>query len=81
MVVVLDAVDSCILSWSQLGVQKWLRPFGTINGYGLFRVMTTERIEIVIEGSHDRRNWQAYEFRWKPGDMSRRPGFTGHLRR
>ncbi len=48
-------------------------PFRTLNNYGLFRVMTTTRAEIVIEGSRDGRTWTAYEFRHKPGDLSRRP--------
>ncbi|HEX4628444.1 MAG TPA: lipase maturation factor family protein, partial [Gemmatimonadales bacterium] len=51
-------------------------PFRSINGYGLFRVMTPERPEIVIEGSPDTLVWRAYEFRWKPGDLSRRPRFV-----
>ncbi len=51
-------------------------PFRTVNRYGLFAVMTTQRPEIVIEGSRDGQNWQAYEFRWKPGDPRRRPGFV-----
>ncbi len=49
---------------------------GIANPYGLFRVMTTERPEIVIEGSSDGVNWQPYEFVWKPGDPMREPGFT-----
>jgi len=51
-------------------------PFRSVNGYGLFRVMTTERPEIVVEGSRDGIEWKAYEFRWKPGDPARRPGFV-----
>lgn len=51
-------------------------PFRTINAYGLFRVMTTRRPEIVIEGSADGKEWHAYEFPWKPGDVERRPGFV-----
>jgi predicted DCC family thiol-disulfide oxidoreductase YuxK len=51
-------------------VSRWQ----TFNGYGLFRVMTTERPEIVIEGSNDSETWLAYEFKWKPGDMYRAPG-------
>jgi len=50
-----------------------LAPFMISNGYGLFAVMTTSRFEFVIEGSHDLRTWQAYEFRWKPGDPWRPP--------
>jgi lipase maturation factor 1 len=54
----------------------WTEPFRSINSYGLFRVMTTERPEIVIEGSDDGLLWKAYEFRWKPGDLARRPRFV-----
>ncbi|MBL1262342.1 lipase maturation factor family protein [Candidatus Methylomicrobium oryzae] len=45
--------------------------FGMINQYGPFGVMTTERHEIIIEGSNDGKVWQAYEFNYKPGDLFR----------
>ena len=51
-------------------------PLNSINGYGLFRVMTTERPEIVIEVSDDGTTWTEYPFRWKPGDVTRRPAFV-----
>jgi hypothetical protein len=51
-------------------------PFESVNGYGLFAVMTTSRREIVVEGSRDGVTWQAYEFRYKPGDVRRAPGFV-----
>jgi hypothetical protein len=51
-------------------------PLRSVNGYGLFRVMTTERPEIVIEGSRDGVAWREYAFRWKPGDVTRRPRFV-----
>ncbi len=51
-------------------------PFRSVNGYGLFRVMTTARPEIIIEGSRDGTLWKPYEFRWKPGDPKRRPRFV-----
>jgi hypothetical protein len=35
--------------------------------------MTTQRDEIVIEGSEDGMVWREYEFRYKPGDVARRP--------
>ncbi len=41
------------------------------NPYGLFAVMTTKRYEFIIEGSNDRKKWEPYEFRWKPGDPRR----------
>jgi hypothetical protein len=61
------------------GVEELLgafAPFRSVNGYGLFRVMTTERPEIVVEGSRDGSHWKPYEFRWKPGDPTRRPAFV-----
>ncbi len=62
----------------------WTDPFSRIahptrafNSYGLFRVMTTTRPEIVIEGSMDGKEWWTYEFPWKPTDTSRAPRFAG----
>jgi hypothetical protein len=45
-------------------------------GYGLFAVMTITRPEIVIEGSNDSVTWLAYEFKYKPGDLTRRPAWV-----
>jgi lipase maturation factor 1 len=53
-----------------------VEPLRSVNGYGLFRVMTTDRLEIVIEGGDDTLHWREYEFRWKPGDVTRRPRFV-----
>jgi hypothetical protein len=39
-------------------------------------MMTKERPEIIIEGSDDGRTWLPYEFKAKPGDLKRRPGFV-----
>jgi hypothetical protein len=75
-------------SWARLdrsqGFPDWIErarahvaPFNSINAYGLFAVMTSERREIELEGSLDGAVWKAYGFRWKPGDPRRRPGFTG----
>lgn len=71
------------------GVPPWLlhayvavAPFGSINPYGLFEVMTTDRPELIVQGSDDAIHWQAYEFKWKPGDVRRRPAFcTPHMPR
>jgi hypothetical protein len=38
--------------------------------------MTTSRPEIVIEGSRDGEHWSEYEFRYKPGNVTRRPRFV-----
>lgn len=51
-------------------------PFRVVNGYGLFAHMTTKRPELIIEGSHDGQEWTPYEFRWKPGDVTRAPAFV-----
>ncbi len=58
-----------------LQVMRWIEPLQAVNAYGLFAVMTTTRNEIIVEGSRDGRHWEAYEFRYKPGDPARRPGW------
>jgi predicted DCC family thiol-disulfide oxidoreductase YuxK len=45
--------------------------FGILNHYGLFAVMTTQRMEIQIEGSQDGERWEPYLFRYKPGPLNR----------
>ncbi len=79
-------VVGCVKFWQNLSLRAyppavarllgWVEPFRSVNSYGLFRVMTTSRPEIIIEGSDDGRTWLAYEFKYKPGDVSRRPGFV-----
>jgi len=59
-----------------LAALAWVAPLRSFNGYGLFRVMTTERPELAIEGSRDGVRWSEYAFRWKPGPVARRPGFV-----
>jgi predicted DCC family thiol-disulfide oxidoreductase YuxK len=54
-------------------VDSIFEPLHMVSGYGLFAVMTTQRDEIVIEGSSDGADWREYEFRYKPGDLGRRP--------
>jgi hypothetical protein len=53
-----------------------IEPFGVAYPYGLFAVMTTSRLEIEVQGSRDGSEWRPYAFRWKPGDVRRRPGFV-----
>jgi hypothetical protein len=55
---------------------RWAQPLRSVNGYGLFAVMTTTRPEIVVEGSRDGRTWVPYRFRWKPGPLEERPRFV-----
>jgi hypothetical protein len=57
-------------------VYEDLEGFHAVNQYGLFASMTTSRPEIIVEGSDDGQSWRPYRFRWKPGDLDRRPSFT-----
>ena len=50
-----------------------IEPLHLTSPYGLFSVMTSRRDEIVIEGSDDGVRWREYQFRYKPGDIGRRP--------
>ena len=56
---------------------EWVEPLRSFNAYGLFATMTKDRLEIEVEGSRDGRDWLAYEFRYKPDRLDRRPPFTG----
>ena len=55
---------------------EWIGPFRTVNNYGLFAIMTTERHEIIVEGSNDGVHWLPYEFKYKPGDVRKSPAFV-----
>lgn len=55
---------------------RFVGPWLIVNPYGLFANMTTERLEIVVEGSADGQSWREYRFRYKPGDVARRPSWN-----
>jgi hypothetical protein len=73
----IDRVPRVNVSWPQPldSLQQSVRPFMVANSYGLFQEMTRKRYEVVVEGSDDGRDWKAYEFKWKPGELNRAPGF------
>ena len=50
--------------------------FSLVNNYGPFAVMTTKRHEIIVQGSKDGQNWLDYEFKYKPGLLTREPGWV-----
>jgi len=52
---------------------RYTAPLQIVNTYGLFAVMTTQRNEIVLEGSADGEHWTPYEFPYKPGDVTHAP--------
>lgn len=54
-----------------LAIREVAGPFEIINNYGLFAVMTTTRLEVILEGSNDAEHWREYEFRYKPGNSHR----------
>ena len=63
---------------------KWIdemqmisRPFRCFNSYGLFRVMTKTRPEIIIETSQDGQSWELVKFKWKPSHPLQKPRFAG----
>jgi predicted DCC family thiol-disulfide oxidoreductase YuxK len=66
---VLNSRISPVGSW----VLGEIAPLRIVNTYGLFAVMTTTLPEIIVEGSDDGVRWRDYEFKYKPGDVMRRP--------
>jgi hypothetical protein len=54
-----------------------VRPTRAFNSYGLFRVMTITRPEIIIEGSLDGKTWHTYLFKYKPTNPKQSPQFAG----
>jgi hypothetical protein len=53
-------------------------PFHLINAYGAFGSVTRERYEVVLEATQEERatesaTWREYEFKAKPGEVTRRP--------
>ena len=55
---------------------RYIAPFGMVNSYGLFAVMTTERLEITVEGSADGETWKPYQFRYKPQNLNQAPAWV-----
>jgi hypothetical protein len=54
-------------------IDRFFWPLHITSPYGLFAVMTTERNEIIVEGSYDGVEWREYEFRYKPGNVAQEP--------
>jgi hypothetical protein len=64
------------LEWGEQEVLRPLAPLRSFNGYGLFRAMTRERPELILEASADGVSWSPIEFRYKVGDVTRAPAFV-----
>ncbi|MDT8282227.1 MAG: lipase maturation factor family protein, partial [Gammaproteobacteria bacterium] len=52
-----------------------VRSWGIGHIFHVFPNMQTERHEFQLEGSDDGIEWQAYEFKYKPGPLDKRPEF------
>ena len=59
-----------------LAFAKHVSPWRSVNAYGLFQQMTTERLELIVQVTDDMLLWHEVPFKWKPGDEKRCPGFV-----
>ncbi len=50
--------------------------YGVVHVYHVFPTMTTQRIELEVQGSIDGINWRTYHFKYKPDELDRRPQFV-----
>jgi len=62
-----------LLRLQMSGYLALLDPLRIVNTYGLFAVMTTDRRELVVEGTLDGEEWRRYRFPFKPGDADEAP--------
>ena len=72
-IVQLHAVFGGQVSTPAVWINHEIAPLRIVNTYGLFAVMTTTLPEIIVEGSDDGVHWREYNFKYKPGDVMRRP--------
>lgn len=52
-----------------------VRSWGIGHIFHVFPTMQTERHELQVEGSNDGKHWKAYDFKYKPGALDKRPEF------
>ena len=77
-VVLLSIAPAANMLSSEQVMNTSFEPFHIVNTYGAFGAITRVRDEIVIEGTDDdpaspAAVWKEYEFKGKPGDLSRMP--------
>jgi len=87
LVVYLSIAPTMNMLSSQQLMNSSFNSLQLVNTYGAFGSVTRERYEVVIEGTDDENPgdatlWREYEFKGKPGDVSRRPAQIApyHLR-
>ncbi len=73
------AVDAALAKGVALrgDVLTHTRAFASVNGYGLFARMTTQRLELDVQGSADGETWQSYRFGYKPNAPDEAPPLVG----
>jgi hypothetical protein len=54
-------------------VLDYAEAYRVVSSYHVFPTMKTQRIELELVGSIDGKDWRRYEFKYKPGDLKRRP--------
>lgn len=59
-----------------IAVDEFVSPFRTFNSYHLFANLTLTRAELEIQAKNDDGPWANYEFKYKPGNPTRAPGFV-----
>lgn len=73
VLVFLQFLGAGIASSPLSGVMQLNSNFHVSNTYGLFAVMTTERNEIMVQGSMNGNDWENYTFIYKPGELHQAP--------
>lgn len=87
LVVALSIRPALNLISSQQMMNTSFEPLHLVNTYGAFGSISRKRFEVVLEGTTDSAitpttTWKEYQFKAKPGDLSRRPPIVApyHLR-
>ncbi len=74
VIVLLSIRPALNLISSRQAMNRSFDPLHLVNTYGAFGSVTRERDEIILEGSDSPLGpWQEYQFKAKPGDISRMP--------
>ncbi len=79
-----EQVDAGVLAtWERDGfapafrlAELRLQPWQSVNPYGLFRVMTTRRPDILVQVSTDGETWRDVDFAWQVDGVRERPGWA-----
>ncbi len=73
VLVFLQFLGAGVASSPVSGLMQVNSNFHVSNTYGLFAVMTTQRNEIMIQGSMNGNDWENYTFIYKPGELHQAP--------